>query len=80
MDAGAAPVAEAAMLKMLGTHFERDVVETGRWLLEGEPGCGAGSIGAMLADAQLALPGISLRGGATEILAGIVARDQGQLR
>ena len=74
MDAGVAPIAPAAMLKILGTRFEQDVVELGRWLLELEPDPTAGGIGAMLADAQVALPGISLRGGATEILAGIVAR------
>lgn len=77
MDEGAAPVAEAAMLKMLGTRFEQDVVETGRWLLEAELDLASGDVAALVADAQLAIPGISLRGGATEILSGIVARDRG---
>jgi acyl-CoA dehydrogenase len=81
MDAGEAPVAEAAMLKMLGTQFEQDTVETGRWLLEAELDLSADDEAtAMLADVQLAIPGISLRGGATEILAGIVARDRGVRR
>jgi acyl-CoA dehydrogenase len=76
MDAGVAPIAQAAMLKMLGTKFEQDVVEAGRWLLEAELDLQSDQEAlAMLADAQLALPGISLRGGATEILSGIVARD-----
>jgi alkylation response protein AidB-like acyl-CoA dehydrogenase len=80
MDAGVAPVAPAAMLKMLGTRFEQDIVEFARWLLETEPDPTAGDLGAMLGDVQLAMPGISLRGGATEILAGIVARNPGGRR
>lgn len=81
MDAGEAPVAQAAMLKMLGTQFEQDVVETGRWLLETElDQSDADDTAAMLADVQLAIPGISLRGGATEILSGIVARGGGGRR
>jgi acyl-CoA dehydrogenase len=77
MDAGEAPVAEAAMLKMLGTQFEQDIVETGRWLLETELDVAADDDAtAMLADVQLAIPGISLRGGATEILSGIIVRDR----
>jgi acyl-CoA dehydrogenase len=81
MDAGEAPVGEAAMLKMLGTQFEQDIVETGRWLLETELDLDAADeTSAMLADVQLSIPGISLRGGATEILSGIVARDRGRRR
>ncbi len=74
MDAGVAPVGSAAILKMLGAQFEQDVVEAGRALVEGEPEPEGSGVGGMLADAQLALPAISLRGGATEILAGIIAR------
>ena len=77
MDAGVAPVAPAAMLKILGTRFEQDIVEFGRWLLEPEPDPTAADLAAMVGDVQLAMPGISLRGGATEILAGIVARNPG---
>jgi acyl-CoA dehydrogenase len=80
MDNGVAPIAEAAILKILGTEFEQDVVELGRWLLEPEPPGDAREVTALMADAQLALPGISLRGGATEILGGIVARAQGRKR
>jgi alkylation response protein AidB-like acyl-CoA dehydrogenase len=71
MDAGEAPTAEAAMLKFLGTHFEQDVLETARWLSGGGTGR---RLDAMVDDVQLSMPGISLRGGSTEILAGIIAR------
>lgn len=74
MDAGEVPTSSAAVLKFLGTRFEQDVVETARWLLEVEPDLEDSDIGGMLADAQCAIPGISLRGGATEILSGIIAR------
>ncbi|QEC46451.1 acyl-CoA dehydrogenase [Baekduia soli] len=71
MDAGEAPAQAAAILKFLGTSYEQDLLETARRLLE--PGSEATA--AMLADVQLAMPGISLRGGSTEILAGIIAKD-----
>lgn len=80
MDAGAAPVGQAAILKLLATRFEQEVVETARALLDLEPDPRGDGLAATLADVQLAMPGISLRGGATEILAGIVARDNGGKR
>ncbi|MBS1886560.1 MAG: acyl-CoA dehydrogenase family protein [Actinobacteria bacterium] len=74
MDAGEAPIAQAAILKMMGTRFEQDVVEAARALVPGEPDPTDAGLLGMVAGAQLAMPGISLRGGATEILSGIVAR------
>jgi alkylation response protein AidB-like acyl-CoA dehydrogenase len=77
MDAGGAPVRYAAILKFLGTRFEQDVAETARWLVADSP-AHSEDVRAMLPDVVLAMPGISLRGGATEILAGIIARGGGK--
>jgi alkylation response protein AidB-like acyl-CoA dehydrogenase len=73
MDAGLAPVAEAAGLKLLGTRFEVDVIEAVRELLGGviDPG---DAISALWSDALLASPGFSIRGGTSEVLATILAR------
>jgi alkylation response protein AidB-like acyl-CoA dehydrogenase len=65
IEAGESPAAEAALVKDLGTRFERDVVEAARDLAGPLPG---------LADAVLAAPGFTLRGGTSEILRGVVAR------
>src|SRR3954464_1111252 len=67
---GRAPNVEAALVKDLGTTFERDVVESVRAV---RPWVGDG-IGDLLEAAQLSTPGFTLRGGTTEILRGIVAR------
>lgn len=75
MDAGEAPAGPAAILKLLGARFERDVLETARWLLAGTSDARSSNMARMLADTQLAMPGISLRGGSDEILAGIIARQ-----
>jgi len=71
MDAGRAPARDAAILKLLGTKFEQDVLEAGRAVRAevDDPG-----LDAMVDEVQLAMPGISLRGGATEILSGIIAK------
>jgi alkylation response protein AidB-like acyl-CoA dehydrogenase len=62
---GTARDVEAALVKDLGTVFEQDVVEYVRGL--------PGSEG-LLADAQLAAPSFTLRGGTTEVLRGIIGR------
>jgi hypothetical protein len=78
MDAGETPVVQAAVMKFLGARFEQDVAETARWLLADGSAPDEGGLRAMLVEAELALPGISLRGGASEILAGIIARGARQ--
>ncbi|GHF41343.1 alkylation response protein AidB-like acyl-CoA dehydrogenase [Amycolatopsis bartoniae] len=75
MDAGRAPSAEAAVLKYLGTWFERDVVDVARTVSEVEPVPGADSFAGLLAQAQLAAPGVSIRGGTDEMLLTIVSRQ-----
>lgn len=66
---GRAPAVEAAMVKDLGTRFEREVIELARDRRRGDP-----ALERLLAGAVLSAPGFTLRGGTNEILRGIVAR------
>ncbi|MEV6108357.1 acyl-CoA dehydrogenase family protein [Streptomyces sp. NPDC051940] len=72
MDAGEAPVQQAASLKYLGNAFERDVIEalrrTGR-CLDAAPD-------SVFGQALLASPGFGLRGGAAEVLLSLIARQE----
>ena len=70
---GRAPNVEAALVKDLGTTFERDVVEAVRGARPFLRGDGA-AVDALLGDAVRGTPGFTLRGGTTEILRGIVSR------
>ena len=68
LDAGEAPVTEAATLKYLGNAFETDVIEVARRAFgAGHPGFG---------EALLASPGFSLRGGAAEVMLALMARQE----
>lgn len=70
LDAGHAPVIEAASLKYLGTQFEVDVIELARQV--GLPT----SRNDSLAQALLASPGFSIRGGASDVLLSIVSKSE----
>ena len=70
LDAGQAPVVEAATLKYLGNAFETDVIEVAR----GSFGAGPGRPG--FREALLASPGFSLRGGAAEVMLSVMARQE----
>jgi acyl-CoA dehydrogenase len=70
LDAGRAPVVEAASLKYLGNEFENDVIEFARRV--GLPTTRNDS----LAEALLASPGFAIRGGAADVLLSIVARSE----
>jgi alkylation response protein AidB-like acyl-CoA dehydrogenase len=73
---GRSPVAEAAMVKDLGTSFEQKVPEAARRLVPTLPSLGAeNSFEAALADVLLAAPSFSLRGGTREILRTLAARE-----
>jgi acyl-CoA dehydrogenase len=75
LQAGHAPNVEAAMVKDLGTRFERDLVHAIAGTLGVEPDPETrGTLPGILADALLQAPGFTLRGGTNEILRGIVAR------
>ena len=78
LDAGQAPEVEAALVKDLGTRFERESAEAVRLLVSAEPTLGSSDhFEKLLAQAILHAPGFTLRGGTTEILRGIVARGLG---
>ena len=76
MDAGEAPVQQAAMLKLLGTTFEQEVTEVVRWVTGLEPEPGGDGLAGLLGQGILAAPGFSIRGGTSEVLAGIIARAE----
>ncbi|MFS3128306.1 acyl-CoA dehydrogenase family protein [Nocardioides sp. Bht2] len=72
LDAGRAPVQEAAALKFLGNAFEVEVIETYRALC----GPGSGSRSSAFGQALLASPGFSLRGGSSDVLLSIIAKQE----
>lgn len=76
IDSGGAPAAEAALVKDLGTVFEKQVAETIRDLArlpsdvdESDP------LACELAASILTLPSLTLRGGTTEILRSVAAKE-----
>lgn len=78
LEAGEAPEVEAALVKELGTRFEREVAEYARLLVPCEPSMESPDrFEAMLAQAISHAPAFTLRGGTSEILRGIVARSLG---
>lgn len=70
LDAGEAPIVEAASLKYLGTAFEIDVIEFARRV--GLPT----SHDDGLAQALLASPGFTIRGGSSDVLLSIIAKSE----
>jgi alkylation response protein AidB-like acyl-CoA dehydrogenase len=76
MDAGGAPIQQAALLKFLGTAFEGDVVDTAREQLHVSPDPDAAGVEGLLARSITAVPGATIRGGTTEVLLTIVGRQE----
>ncbi|MCW2784709.1 MAG: putative acyl-CoA dehydrogenase [Marmoricola sp.] len=74
IDRGEAPTRLAAELKLLGTLFEKDVVEVARYAFDV---CGAepGDL-ALLDDGLITIPSGSIRGGASEIMRTVIARQE----
>lgn len=78
LDRGERPEIEAALVKDLGTTFEQELVEDVLTRFPTEPDAGsADPLRRHLAHAVLRAPTSTLRGGATDILRGIVARHMG---
>jgi len=78
LDRGESPQVQAALVKDLGTTFEREIPEIARLLVACAPEKGsADRFSGLLADAILAAPSFTLRGGTREILRGIIARELG---
>ena len=73
---GETPAAAAALVKDLGTTLENDVVELVLGLGGPQPGPEPRpEFDGLLAAAMRSAPGFTLRGGSTEVLRGIVARQ-----
>ncbi len=76
IDEGGAPAAEAALVKDLGTTFEKEVAEAVRRLADlpsdADP---ADPLAVELHASILGLPALTLRGGTTEVLRGIAAKE-----
>ena len=78
LERGAQPAVEAALVKDVGTAFEREIPETFRHLIAVEPTLGAGaSYPELLGMTILRAPGFTIRGGTREILRGMIARGLG---
>jgi alkylation response protein AidB-like acyl-CoA dehydrogenase len=71
---GEDPSVSAAIVKDLGALLEQEIAEAVRLVVPTEPNLMGGEFSATLATTMLAAPSFSLRGGAREILRGIIAR------
>jgi alkylation response protein AidB-like acyl-CoA dehydrogenase len=79
LDRGLGPNVEAALVKDVGTAFEREVPEAARRLVPVQPSLDAHDdpFAETLAHVLLHAPSFTLRGGTREILRGIIARGLG---
>lgn len=78
LESGEAPATEAAVVKEMGNRLENDIVLQLRAILAGIPREEwPDGFEALLREAILHLPSNTLRGGTTEILRGIIARQLG---
>ncbi|EIV91935.1 acyl-CoA dehydrogenase family protein [Frankia sp. QA3] len=74
LDQGEAPVRLAAGLKLAGTRFEKDVVETARYVFDV---CeGDAEAHRLLVDGLAVVPGASIRGGSSEVLYTVISRAE----
>ena len=71
LDRGGNPATHAALVKDLGTRFEGEVVD----VISGHVGAGDEPLAALVGRATLHVPAFTLRGGTTEVLRGIVAKE-----
>jgi alkylation response protein AidB-like acyl-CoA dehydrogenase len=79
LQGGENPNTEAALVKDVGTTFERELPEIARRLIAVEPSVDAADdrFAQTLAEVTLHAPSYTLRGGTREILRGIIARGLG---
>lgn len=76
LERGEPAAVDAALVKDLGSRYEREVTAVARQLAPLEPDLGSRQpLARLLGEAILGSPGRTLRGGTSEILRGIVARD-----
>lgn len=75
---GASPETEAALVKEVGTRFERELIEGVRAVAPSQPATqGMSAYHSTLRDGILHIPSSTIRGGTNEVLKGIVARQLG---
>ncbi|HEY7759107.1 MAG TPA: acyl-CoA dehydrogenase family protein [Burkholderiales bacterium] len=79
LDRGISPNVEAALVKDVGTGFEREIPEVARRLFSVQPSLDAhgDAFAETLGHVVLHAPAFTLRGGTREILRGIIARGLG---
>lgn len=78
LEAGENPAVQAALVKDLGALVEQEIPEIARLLVDTEPApASREAFTAVLAHTMLHAPSFSLRGGAREILRGMIARGLG---
>jgi hypothetical protein len=76
---GEKPILEAALVKDIGTAFEREIPEIFRQLIPSESLMDNESLDfdALLGMSTLKAPGFTIRGGTREILRGMIAKGLG---
>jgi len=75
LETGGSPVIEAAMVKDLGTNFERDSLEIVREAMSADDRlAGDATLAALLAGAWPLAPTYNLRGGTNEVLRNMIAK------
>jgi hypothetical protein len=78
LQAGQNPALQATLVKDLGALLEQEIPEIARLLVDQEPDAkSTQAFAAVLAHTMMHAPSFSLRGGAREILRGIIARGLG---
>ena len=76
LEAGRSPAIEAAMVKDLGTNFERDTLEIVREAMDADERVAGDSVLAgLLASAWPLAPTYNLRGGTNEVLRNMIAKQ-----
>ncbi len=76
LGAGQSPAIEAAMVKDLGTNFERDAIEIVREAMTADPRvAGDDALEQLMADALPLAPTYNLRGGTNEVLRNMIAKN-----
>ena len=78
LEDGESPATAASVVKEMGNRLENDIVARLRAMLAGVPRSEwPAGLNTLLREAVLHLPSNTLRGGTTEILRGIIAREMG---
>ncbi len=76
LEAGRSPAIEAAMVKDLGTNFERDTLEIVREAMDADERVGGdATLAGLLASAWPLAPTYNLRGGTNEVLRNMIAKQ-----